>query len=64
MTIAFTACRHMMDDPDFYVSCLKESHEELLLAASEALHPAPFVAGTKVETASGSGTTATARVEH
>jgi diacylglycerol O-acyltransferase / wax synthase len=37
MTIAFTACRHMMDDPDYYVSCLRESYEELLLAASETL---------------------------
>lgn len=33
MTIAFTACRHMMDDPDFYVHCLKESYEELLNAS-------------------------------
>jgi diacylglycerol O-acyltransferase len=36
MTISFTACRHMMDDPDFYVSCLKDSYEELLLAASDS----------------------------
>lgn len=33
MTVAFTACRHMMDDPDFYVSCLKASYDELLMAA-------------------------------
>jgi len=59
MTVAFTACRHMMDDPEFYVSCLKESYEELLLAASEALMPIPTVAGAKVESAPGA-----ARVEH
>ncbi len=33
MAISFTACRHMMDDPDFYVSCLRKSYEELLEAA-------------------------------
>ena len=33
ITISFTACRHMMDDPDFYVSCIKASYEELLAAA-------------------------------
>jgi len=33
LTISFTACRHMMDDPDFYVSCLKASYDELLTAA-------------------------------
>jgi diacylglycerol O-acyltransferase len=32
LTISFTACRHMMDDPDFYVSCIKQSYDELLTA--------------------------------
>ncbi|MCB1614756.1 MAG: wax ester/triacylglycerol synthase family O-acyltransferase [Pseudomonadales bacterium] len=34
MTIAFTACRHMMGDPSFYVECLRKSFDELEMAAS------------------------------
>jgi len=37
LTIAFTACRHMMDDPDFYVRCLTKSFNELFEAANEKL---------------------------
>lgn len=39
MVISFTACRHMMDDPDFYVSCMRESYEELLQAATAVMTP-------------------------
>lgn len=35
LTIAFTADRQKMDDPDFYVQCLEESFVELLEAVKE-----------------------------
>jgi WS/DGAT/MGAT family acyltransferase len=59
VTIAFTACRHMMDDPDFYVSCLRESYEELYLAASEVTVPVSVAAANKKE-----ADAAAARMEH
>lgn len=34
-TIAFTACREMMPDPDFYAQCMKRSFDELLACVSE-----------------------------
>lgn len=37
MIISFTACRHMMDDPDYYVSCLRNAYEQLLQAATDAI---------------------------
>jgi len=33
-TIAFTACRKLLPDPDFYAECIQESFDELLAAAS------------------------------
>lgn len=32
-TIAFTACREILPDPEFYIECIVESFEELLAAA-------------------------------
>ena len=44
-TIAFTADRDMMPDPEFYARCIRESFEELRDAARSATHkPAPAVA--------------------
>ncbi len=40
-TIAFTACREIMPDPEFYAECIQESFEELRDAAA-------VVAGSKV----------------
>jgi hypothetical protein len=49
----------MMDDPDFYVSCLRESYEELYLAASEVTVPVSVAAANKKE-----ADAAAARMEH
>lgn len=35
-TVAFTACRDLMPDPDFYAACLQDSFDELLAAAKAA----------------------------
>ncbi|MEP5937362.1 MAG: wax ester/triacylglycerol synthase family O-acyltransferase [Erythrobacter sp.] len=39
-TISFTACRELLPDPDFYISCVEESFAELL-AATKALAEKP-----------------------
>ncbi|HEY6964313.1 MAG TPA: WS/DGAT domain-containing protein, partial [Erythrobacter sp.] len=39
-TIAFTADRELLPDPDFYVKCIEDSFAELL-AATQAGEPAP-----------------------
>ncbi|WP_421990549.1 WS/DGAT/MGAT family O-acyltransferase [Qipengyuania sp.] len=51
-TIAFTADREMMDDPEFYADCIRESFEELRDAAAKetgtsAKKPAPKKRTTK-----------------
>lgn len=40
-TIAFTACRKLMPDPEFYAQCIEESFTELRDAAKAALASAP-----------------------
>ena len=40
-TIAFTADREMMPDPEFYVECIRESYEELRDAAKGGAKAAP-----------------------
>jgi len=40
-TIAFTACRKLMPDPDFYAQCIEDSFTELRDAAKAAPAPAP-----------------------
>ncbi len=40
-TIAFTACRKLMPDPEFYSQCIQDSFDELVAAAkAEAARPA------------------------
>ncbi len=47
-TIAFTADREMMDDPEFYAQCIRESFEELRdIAAAESVSPATKKAAPK-----------------
>jgi hypothetical protein len=48
-TIAFTACRKLMPDPDFYASCIEDSFTELRDAAKAA--PAPAATEPKPEKA-------------
>jgi WS/DGAT/MGAT family acyltransferase len=40
-TIAFTACRKLMPDPEFYAQCIEDSFAELKEAASRAAQPVP-----------------------
>ena len=40
-SIAFTACRKLMPDPEFYAACIQESFEELRDAAAKAPVAAP-----------------------
>jgi hypothetical protein len=40
-TIAFTACRKLLPDPEFYVQCLEDSFHELRDAAKNPPAPAP-----------------------
>ncbi len=35
-TIAFTACRKIMPDPEFYAQCIQDSFDEMLAAAQQA----------------------------
>jgi hypothetical protein len=35
-TIAFTACRKLLPDPEFYAQCIEESFQELRAAAARA----------------------------
>lgn len=35
-TIAFTACRKLLPDPEFYSQCIQDSFDELLAAAKAA----------------------------
>ncbi|WP_258319859.1 WS/DGAT/MGAT family O-acyltransferase [Qipengyuania flava] len=46
-TIAFTADREMMDDPEFYAQCIRDSFEEVRDAATDAVAPAPKKAAPK-----------------
>lgn len=34
ISIAFTSCRRMLPDPEFYARCLRESFDELATAAA------------------------------
>jgi len=36
-TIAFTACRKLMPDPEFYADCIEQSFAELRDAAAKAI---------------------------
>ncbi len=52
-TIAFTADRELLPDPEFYVECIRESFEELLKAAKKGpakVKPAPSAAQSKAAT--------------
>lgn len=40
-TVAFTACRDLMPDPQFYAQCIQDSFEELRDAANAGGTPAP-----------------------
>jgi diacylglycerol O-acyltransferase len=40
ITINFVSCREMLPDPEFYQACLRESFEELQLAAQKSARPA------------------------
>jgi diacylglycerol O-acyltransferase len=40
ITINFVSCREMLPDPEFYRACLRESFEELQLAAQKSARPA------------------------
>lgn len=46
-TIAFTADRDMMPDPEFYAQCIRESFEELRDTAKSAASPGPDKASNK-----------------
>lgn len=46
-TIAFTACRKAMPDPEFYAQCIEDSFAELRDAAKAAHEPAPAAAKPK-----------------
>jgi hypothetical protein len=55
-TIAFTACRDVVNDPEFYASCIEDSFNELRDAAAAAVAagvtaqmPEPKPAKTKAE---------------
>ncbi|OZA93821.1 MAG: wax ester/triacylglycerol synthase family O-acyltransferase, partial [Erythrobacter sp. 34-65-8] len=49
-TIAFTACRKAMPDPEFYAQCIEDSFAELRDAAkAPAEAPAPATAGAKAK---------------
>ncbi len=50
-TIAFTADREMMDDPEFYAACIRESFEELCDAVNADAKPAKPKKTTKKRTA-------------
>jgi diacylglycerol O-acyltransferase len=39
ITINFVSCREMLPDPEFYQTCLRESFEELYLAAQKSARP-------------------------
>jgi WS/DGAT/MGAT family acyltransferase len=38
-TIAFTACRNLLPDPEFYAQCIEESFQELRDAAAKVTEP-------------------------
>jgi len=38
-TIAFTACRNLLPDPEFYAQCIEESFQELRAAAAKVTEP-------------------------
>ncbi|MDE2435424.1 MAG: wax ester/triacylglycerol synthase family O-acyltransferase [Sphingomonadales bacterium] len=40
-TIAFTACRNLMPDPEFYADCIEESFNELRDAAAKSVKSGP-----------------------
>lgn len=46
-TIAFTACRKLMPDPEFYAQCIEDSFTELRDAAKAALATAPSAPTSK-----------------
>ena len=46
-SIAFTACRKLMPDPEFYASCIEDSFTELRDAARVVLAEAPAAAPTE-----------------
>jgi hypothetical protein len=56
-TIAFTACRELMPDPEFYADCIEASFEELREAARAAAPaqepPATATAGSSTKSKSG-----------
>lgn len=39
ITISFTSCREILPDPDFFESCIRESFNQLLVAAEPATPP-------------------------
>ena len=48
-SIAFTACRKLMPDPEFYAGCIEESFTELRDAARTVLAAAPAAAPAAAE---------------
>ena len=52
-TIAFTADRELLPDPDFYVKCIEDSFAELLSATQQAAAPPQTGPAVKRKTAAG-----------
>jgi len=52
-TIAFTADRELLPDPDFYVKCIEDSFAELLSATQQAAAPSQTGPAAKRKTAAG-----------
>ena len=46
-SIAFTACRKLLPDPEFYASCIEDSFTELRDAARAVLAEAPVAASAE-----------------
>ena len=60
-TVAFTACRELMPDPEFYAQCIQDSFEELRDAASGTSAKASKPAARKPAARTTSGTKAPAK---